>query len=121
MPKPKLLVADDTPDILHLLGILLGPDFEIVAEATDGAEALAAYSDHRHELFALVLDHHMPHMTGLDVARRVLSEDPDARVLLFTADASHSLCAQAAEIGVEVVPKGELLSLPEHPVLSRPA
>lgn len=115
----KLLVADDTDDILVLLRIILGGSFEIVAEATDGAQALDQWDQHRDELFALVLDYRMPRMTGLDVARQVLLERPDTRVVLFSANLDAGLRDEALEVGVTaVVEKDELARLAAHPALA---
>lgn len=115
----KLLVADDTDDILVLLRIILGGSFDIVAEATDGVQALHQWETHRDEVFALVLDYRMPRMTGLDVARRVLEEEPDARIVLFSANFDDELRRRALEAGVTaVVDKDELAQLASHPALA---
>ncbi len=115
----KLLVADDTDDILVLLRIILGSIFEIVAEATDGAQALDQWREHRDEVFALVLDYRMPRMTGLDVARQVLEECPEARIVLFSANFDDELKQEALDAGVTaVVEKGELAQLASHPALA---
>lgn len=114
----KLLVADDTDDILVLVRIALGRTFDIVAEATDGAQALDHWEEHRDEVFALVLDYRMPRMSGLDVARRVLAERPDTRIVLFSANLDDDLRQEALDAGVTaVVSKDELAQLASHPAL----
>lgn len=115
----KLLVADDTEDIRVLLRLVLAGSFEIVAEAADGAEALAGWQSNRDDVFALVLDHRMPRMTGLDVARRVLAEDPTARIVLFSANVDAQLIAEAEAVGVTaVLHKEQLPELAGHPALA---
>lgn len=115
----KLLVADDTDDILVLLRIILGSSFDIIAEATDGAQALDQWQQHREELFAMVLDYRMPRMTGLDVARRVLEQSPDVRIVLFSANFDDQLKQEARDAGVTaVVEKDELAQLASHPALT---
>lgn len=115
----KLVVADDAEDIRVMLRLVLQGSYEILAEAPDGRAALAEWEAHRDEVFALVLDHDMPHMTGLDVARRVLAEQPDARVVLFSANCNDELLAAAAAAGVRaVLAKDQLLELPGHPALA---
>lgn len=115
----KLLVADDTEDIRVLLRLVLSGSFEIIAEATDGAEALADWQSNRDDVFALVLDYRMPRMTGLDVARRVLAEDPTARIVLFSANISEELVAEAEAAGVTaVVHKEQLPELAGHAALA---
>lgn len=115
----KLLVADDTDDILLLLRIILGRTFDIVAEASDGAQALDRWEEHREDVFALVLDYRMPRMSGLDVARRVLAERPATRVVLFSANLDDELRQEALDAGVTaVVAKDELAQLASHPALT---
>lgn len=115
----KLLVADDTDDILVLLRIVLGKSFDIIAEATDGAQALDQWHEHREEVFAMVLDYRMPRMTGLDVARRVLEESPDVRIVLFSANFDDQLKQEALDAGVTaVIDKDELAQLASHPALA---
>ena len=82
--KTRVLLADDHPIVLDGLRRVLDqqPDFEVVAQATDGAEAvtLAAQSD----LHLAILDVSMPRLTGLQAARQILKQDPDIRVLILS-------------------------------------
>ncbi len=115
----KIVVADDTEDIRVMLRLVLQGSYEILAEAPDGRTALAEWEAHRDEVFALVLDHNMPHMTGLDVARHVLAERPDMRVVLFSANCNDQLRAAAEEVGVTaVLGKEQLIELAVHPALA---
>lgn len=66
----KVLIAEDDPDSLQLLQIMLGRwGYEAVA-THDGAEALAALQDGDAPPLA-ILDIMMPHMDGLEVCRKV--------------------------------------------------
>ncbi len=117
----RVLIADDTEDIRVLLRIVLGHgDFEIVAVATDGTEAMSMWEAVRESgLFALILDQRMPGMTGLEVARRVLAHSPDQRVILFSAHLDSALREEAIAIGVSaVIDKEELIGLASHPALA---
>ena len=82
--KTRVLLADDHPIVLDGLRRVLDqqPDFEVVAQATDGAEAvaLAAESDIR----LAILDVSMPRMTGLQAARQILKRDAETRVLILS-------------------------------------
>nr|WP_206209531.1 response regulator transcription factor [Streptomyces sp. SID10362] len=60
------------------------PDIEVVAEAGDGAEAVAAVE--RHAPDVLLLDIRMPVMDGLDAARRVCAGSACKVVMLTTFD-----------------------------------
>jgi DNA-binding response OmpR family regulator len=83
--KPTVLVADDDPSILVLLGtVLRNSDWECQF-VTDGRQALAVARKLIPDL--LVLDIEMPFMTGLDVLRRIRrdTETHGMKVLLLTA------------------------------------
>ena len=64
MPKKKILIADDDPDILDVIKITLTEDFELI-EAHDGAEALEKARQSNPDM--ILLDHQMPKMTGRQV------------------------------------------------------
>src|SRR5260221_12658357 len=69
---PAALIADDEPllrDQLKLRLAKLWPELDIVAEATNGAEALSAYEIRQPDV--VFLDIHMPVMSGLDAARLI--------------------------------------------------
>lgn len=82
--KSLVLLADDHPIVLDGLRRVLDqqPDFEVVGQATDGAEAveLAARTD----IHLAILDVSMPRLTGLQAARQILKQNPDTRVLILS-------------------------------------
>ena len=64
-----LLVADDDPDVRTYLVTVLKRDGHTVTEVGDGQAALEAIRDTDFDL--VVLDVHMPKLTGLDVLARL--------------------------------------------------
>jgi DNA-binding NarL/FixJ family response regulator len=58
-------------------------DIIVVAEATDGAEAVDLVAEHQPDV--AVLDIQMPGVTGIDATRRIKAEHPGVRVLVLTA------------------------------------
>ncbi len=66
---PKVLVVDDDPHIRHILRFALERDGFAVAEAADGAAALAAVADQAPDI--LLLDVTMPEIDGTEVCRRL--------------------------------------------------
>jgi diguanylate cyclase (GGDEF)-like protein len=64
MAKKRILVADDDPDILDVMKITLGDEYDII-EASNGQEALEKTKKSMPDL--LLLDHQMPKMTGRQV------------------------------------------------------
>ncbi len=58
-------------------------DIRVVAEAADGAEAVALVAEHAPDV--AVLDVQMPGLTGIEATRRIKAEFPAVRVLILTA------------------------------------
>ncbi|BET46272.1 MULTISPECIES: response regulator [Streptomyces] len=82
----RVVVADDQELVRSGFSMILEaqPDIEVVAEAGDGAEAVAAVE--RHTPDVLLLDIRMPVMDGLDAARRVCAASACKVVMLTTFD-----------------------------------
>ncbi|SFO76011.1 two component transcriptional regulator, LuxR family [Geodermatophilus dictyosporus] len=80
----RILVADDHGIVRHGVRSLLDgePDFTIVAEARDGAEALALARDVPVDL--AVLDVAMPRMTGLQAATEMSRRWPAMHILMLS-------------------------------------
>jgi CheY-like chemotaxis protein len=84
-PGPlRTIVADDEPDIRDFIGFVLERAGHVVTIAGDGAEVLARAAEERYDL--VVLDHHMPRMTGLAVADELHRTSPATKVLLMSGD-----------------------------------
>jgi CheY-like chemotaxis protein len=81
----RVLVVDDEPMVRTLLRLLIDRDerFEIVEEATDGEEAVAAAS--RTQPDVVLLDLLMPRMSGHDALPTIRREAPDAMVLVLSS------------------------------------
>jgi two-component system phosphate regulon response regulator PhoB len=97
----RILIADDEPDILGMLGgNLQSAGFEVI-EANDGAGALAAARQHLPE--AAVLDYQMPGLSGIELCR-ALRSDPLTQgisILMLTARRSEFDRILAFEMGVD--------------------
>ena len=85
--KPRLLVVDDEPDINYLLrrGLTL-VGFEIDAYL-DPVDALAHYKSGQY--IGIILDIRMPKMSGFELARKIWSQDAEARICFLTAYESY--------------------------------
>lgn len=75
-----ILVADDNPDALESLAMLLELGGHSVHTACDGRQALQSVERHRPEV--VLLDIGMPELDGYEVARRVRSQPWGQRIML---------------------------------------
>lgn len=80
----KVLSVDDHPLIREGIAGLVAaqPDMSLVAEATNGREAVQQFRAHRPDV--TLMDLQMPEMHGLDAISTILGEFPDARIVVLT-------------------------------------
>lgn len=98
MPKMRVLIADDEPIILlDLKQMLESLDYEVVAEAGDGQQAVELARAHLPDV--CVFDVKMPVMDGIDAAT-VLSDESIAPTVLLTAYSDPELVSRAKDAGV---------------------
>ena len=97
--KTRILVADDHPIVLRGLKTVLNaqPDCEVVAEATDGDEAVALALTE--DIHLAILDISMPRKTGLQAAREITHRKPDVRVLMLSMHDSEQYLFEAIKVG----------------------
>jgi AmiR/NasT family two-component response regulator len=94
----RILVAEDETIIrLDLRVLLEDAGHEVCAEARDGAEAVQLAREHRPDL--AILDVKMPHLDGIEAARRILDERP-IPIVMVTAYGQEELVSRAVEAGV---------------------
>ncbi len=96
----RVLIADDSDAIrLVLKDILSIGEHEIVAKASDGAEAVILYQKHNPQI--LLLDLAMPKKDGLTVVKEVIAYDPNAKIILITASDDQKIITLCLEHGAK--------------------
>jgi len=82
--KVSVLAVDDSKTMLAMISAQLrGSDFEVVATASSGLEALEKYQQIKPQL--VLLDIVMPEITGIDTLERLLQADTGARVVMVSS------------------------------------
>ncbi len=82
MTMNKILLIDDEPDILRVLGISLKADGYDVIPALNGAEGIEAFT--REQPSIVITDIKMPGMDGIEVLEKIKELDPDTEVIIIT-------------------------------------
>jgi DNA-binding NarL/FixJ family response regulator len=80
----RVLTVDDHPLLrAGISGVINAqPDMSVVAEATDGEEAIASFRTHRPDV--TLMDIRMPKTNGIDAISAIRKEFPNARVVVLT-------------------------------------
>ena len=95
----RLLIADDHQLFREGLKALLPPaEFEVVAEAADGQEAIRLGRRLQPDL--ALLDITMPGLNGVDAARELLRVSPGSRVVVLTMHKDNAYLVEALRAGV---------------------
>ena len=95
----NVLVADDHPIVRRGLRELLDaePDFRVVADVADGAEAVDRAG--RDDVDLAILDVAMPRLTGLQAAQELAARRPDLRLLVLSMHENEQFVFEALRAG----------------------
>jgi two-component system alkaline phosphatase synthesis response regulator PhoP len=99
--KKKILIADDEPDILEIVGYNLQTEGYTVIKAKDGLEAIELALKHQPDL--IILDVMMPKKTGMDVCQLLRSKPEFAHtlIIMLTAVSDESSHVKGLEYGAD--------------------
>ena len=95
-----ILVVDDEPDILQIIGTILQQNGWVVLSAVDGVEGIAAYLNHAGSIKALVTDMVMPNMDGLSLIKSIRKLDSDLPILVSSGYSNEESQAELEELNV---------------------
>lgn len=95
----RILAADDHPLFRSGIAALLAtqPDMSLVAEASNGHEAIAQFRVHRPDI--TLMDLRMPDMNGLDAMIAIRGEFPEARIIVLTTYTGDVQVLRAMQVG----------------------
>jgi CheY-like chemotaxis protein len=87
-PSPWILVIDDERWIREaLMSILRRAGYQVTTRDGFDQELEAGHFPQRYEV--AVLDYHLPHLNGLEVAKRLKQFQPDCRIVMISSELPH--------------------------------
>src|SRR6476469_4028802 len=101
----NILFVDDNFETTNLFRLCFTLQGHTAETAHDGLEALRIIAQKKNALDVIILDYHMPDMTGLEVVRQLRQMDDDSQVpvILFTGDTMGEFEKNARDLGVKRV------------------
>ncbi|WP_415035363.1 response regulator [Azonexus sp.] len=94
----SVMIVDDSPITVRKLSMMLEPlGYRIVATAASGKAAIAAYRSQRPDV--VTMDITMPGMDGIEATRQIMTEFPDARIVMVTSHGQEKMVLEALKAG----------------------
>jgi DNA-binding NarL/FixJ family response regulator len=95
----RVLVVDDYEPFRRFVCLTLAakPEFQIIAEAADGLEAVTKSEELRPDL--VILDVGLPNLNGIEAARQILDVLPECKILFVSQESSSEVVREALSLG----------------------
>ena len=107
MKIKTILMVDDEPDLLRVVGSRVRSWGYDLLEATDGKMALEVFESGKPDL--IILDYMLPDMNGIEVLKQIRSLDKNIPIVMFTAYPTQDRIAEADGLGISAfIPKFSL-------------
>ena len=111
---PSVLIVDDEDDIRFIIRWMIeeaGGGWYVAGEAATADEAIARWRALRPDF--IIIDHILDGPNGLEVASRILAQEPGQRIVLLSMIGDEEIHREATALGVAVcVSKAKLQDLP---------
>jgi DNA-binding NarL/FixJ family response regulator len=95
--RPRVLLADDYPDLLNAYKRMLSPSCDVVACVTSGAAVFEAFETSQPDV--VIVDLFIPPGNGLEICRDIKHVSPETAVIIVSASDEADVGKQAIEAG----------------------
>ena len=96
----KVLIVDDAAFMRMLLkDIVTKAGYEVVGEASDGAEAVEKYKELKPDI--VTMDITMPEMNGIEATKKIMKIDPNANIIMCSAMGQQMMVVEAIQAGAK--------------------
>jgi DNA-binding NarL/FixJ family response regulator len=117
--RVRVLSVDDHPLLREGIAMIINnePDMQLVAQASNGAEGVHLFREHRPDV--TLMDLRLPDKSGIDVMIAIRQEFPEARVIMLTTfegdvEIQRALQAGAQGYLLKNMPPSELVKVIRH-------
>ncbi len=94
----RVVIVDDAPFVREVLTHILKPtEFQVVDEASDGAEAVTKILEANPHL--VIMDIVMPQKSGIQATIEILAQNPNIKIVACSTEGSETIVAKAIEAG----------------------
>ena len=95
----RTMIVDDSEELrLAMKDFLLIHNHTVVAEASDGIEAIEKYNSEKPEL--VFLDLTIPKLDGLSVLKKIRFQDPASKIIVITGNDDMKIFEECTRLGV---------------------
>ncbi len=94
----RILYIEDDEPLCDLFKVVIEAHGHSVDVAYNGEDGLGLHATQPYDLIAT--DYQLPDMTGIDIARKLLIDDPDIPIIMVTGKGNEQIAAEALALGV---------------------
>ena len=99
----RILVVEDEKAVGHMIAMVLGGPASTVTRARNGWEALIKIGVAPQPFDIVITDHRMPRMTGLDLVRRLRSQNFGGKIFVLSAYLADDVIREYDELKVDMM------------------